>query len=60
MKKRKIIMSLVNISLFANFRIDSNERLQRMKDSFASMHGINFLNYVVKDACSNIDYYTLI
>jgi hypothetical protein len=40
-------MSSVNISLFANFRIDSVERLQRMKDSFSSMLDINFLNYVV-------------
>jgi hypothetical protein len=37
----------MNISLFANFRIDTAERLQRMKDSLASMRGINFLNLVI-------------
>ena len=40
-------MSPVNISLFANFRIDSNERLQRMQDSLVSISGVNFLNYVI-------------
>lgn len=40
-------MCPINVSLFANFRIDSIERLQRMRDSLSSMHGIRFLNYVI-------------
>ncbi len=37
----------MNISLFANFRIDSAERLHRMRDSLDSIRDIKFSNYVV-------------
>jgi len=36
-----------NLSIFANFRIESEERLQRMKDSFMSFKDINASKWVI-------------
>lgn len=36
-----------SLSIFANFRIDSEERLQRMKDSFLSFKDINASKWVI-------------
>ena len=40
-------MSRPTLSIFANFKIDSPERLQRMKDSFMSFMQINATKWVV-------------
>ena len=37
----------MSLAVFANFRIDSMERLQRMKDSFQSFHHAKIEQWVV-------------
>ena len=36
-----------SLSIFANFFIDNDERLQRMKDSFRSFHNVNAVEWVI-------------
>jgi hypothetical protein len=38
---------MTSLSIFANFRIDSEERLQRMKDSFMSFKDINPSKWII-------------
>ena len=38
---------MVSLSIFANFFIDSEERLQQMKDSFLSFKSINAQQWVI-------------
>ena len=40
-------MTMSHLSIFANFRIDSEERFLRMKDSFYSFHNANIKKWII-------------